>query len=267
MLENKDTNHIENADNTEQDNQVNNLLPEDQLNNNKEDKDNIGSNFKDDDKDSLFITLGFESGDEKETESMKQQRLGAYNHEVCKTLKDQIKSTYENFPESTRGKVENWMHQLEEKEEQMSYEERKNVLAFLSCKLFFDLDGVKNPTHLAKTIDRVKKERNYSQKIKDEVNLLLTHIPANIEKFKEIANRQKMASDFRVVTSDGKSNYSYAYYLSELSKGNITTEDFKKFTDNRVCREQKEALLMEAKKRYKWEPNTQYKGLSSYTIA
>lgn len=267
MSEDKDKNHIESTDNTEQDDQANNLLPEDQSNNEKGDKYNIDSNLKDDDKDSLFIALGFESGDEKETESMKQQRLGAYNHEVCKTLKDQIKSTYESFPESTRGKVENWMHQLQEKEEQMSYEERKNVLAFLSCKLFFDLDGVKNPAHLTKTIDRVKKERNYSQKIKDEVNLLLTHIPANIEKFKEIANRQKMASDFRVVTSDGKNNYSYAYYLSEFSKGNITSEEFKKFTDNRACREQKDALLMEAKKRYKWEPSSQYKGLSSYSIA
>lgn len=108
---------------------------------------------------------------------------------------------------------------------------KRNLLAFLNCRVFFGIDGVTVPEHLQSKVEKVKNAKSYSLAIKDEINDLLSHLPYMTNKLKEIETRKKNANivlDEFGNTKSGVGSQGDAFYLNSYFSGKLTLEECKK---------------------------------------
>lgn len=198
----------------------------------------------------------------KETEASKQQALGAQYAKECDLLTEKIHSIASDVPEELKDQIENFMRKLGDAD--LSLEERKNVLAFATCKFAFTLSDTKHPDILKSKIQKVLEQPKYSPALKADLDILLTHTDGIIKQYKDSVARQQTASDFGISNNEDiyKTNYDKA--IAEYFKGNITEEEFKKYTDNGKAQARKTVLLKNAKETYGWEPVKHIVNMTKY---
>jgi hypothetical protein len=204
----------------------------------------------------------FNLGKEQETETIKSQKVVAEYIKECDAKISEIKEIHEHLSPDRQESVNNFIKSVEESST-MTYEDRRNALSFLSCKIFFGLNDVKIPEHLKGRIERVMKERSYSPKIREDLDILSSHIPVIKNAFKEGIDRQKTAEDFSY--TGVTQNNSYQSLLNAYCKGTITLAEFEKQSGNEKCQREKQELLKFAKEKQNLTPAKKVQGLDKYS--
>jgi len=206
------------------------------------------------------LSIQFEN---KETEASKQQALGAQYAKECDLFNEKIQSVLEDAPEELKCSIENFLEKIESAG--LTLEQKRNLLSFATCKFAFSLKDTKHPENLKDKIEKIMSSGKYHPSLKTDIDILLTHTDGIIKQYKESVARQQTASDFGVIGSGDelyKNNYDHA--LNEYFKGNITEEEFLKYTNNAKAQYRKASLLKRAKELYQWEPVKHHVNMGRY---
>jgi hypothetical protein len=206
------------------------------------------------------LSIQFEN---KETEVSKQQALGAQYSKECDFFNEKIQSLLEDAPEELKCPIENFLQKMESAG--LTLEQKRNLLSFATCKFAFSLKDTKHPDNLKDKIDKILSSEKYHPSLKTDIDILLTHTDGIIRQYKESVARQQTASDFGVIVGGDelyKNNYDHA--LNEYFKGNITEEEFLKYTNNAKAQYRKTLLLKTAKEMNGWEPVKHHMNMGRY---
>lgn len=167
-------------------------------------------------------------------ELLEERRKGAILSKACDELENNIREYKELLPTSMKESVDNFMIKVEEacvdSNGLVDQELKRNLLAFLNCKTFFDIEGIEVPEHLQNKVTKVKNAKRYSLSIKDEINELLSHLPYITKKLREMEDRKKNANIVldEFGNAKGLGHAGDSHYINAYCTGKITLEECKK---------------------------------------
>lgn len=182
-----------------------------------------------------------------------------------------LKEYKDYLPTSVKENIEEVITALQAiPEEEQDLKVIQNDLALLTCKVFFDYEGVDIPEHLIKKVEKVKNAKKYSPAIKEEVKDLLPHLPYMRKALQGNIDRKKNAGLNFNGFSDSKRNVEY--YMKAYSQGVGTLTELKEHLDSDPQEKQKYHQLIDntvnefCKKRGYKRPTGLMRGLVNYTI-
>lgn len=179
-----------------------------------------------------------------------EREKGAVLSTECDALERNIMDHKELLQSTMREGIDTFIAEMQTKciddNGLMDRELKRNLLAFLNCKAFFDIDGVEIPEHLQAKVNKVKQAKSYSLAIKDEVNELLSHLPYMTKKLREMEERKKNANvDFHGMNVAKKQSPNY--YIKQYSMGLVTLEECKKHLPEEYKEKLQEFILRKTK--------------------
>lgn len=189
-----------------------------------------------------------------------EREKGATLSRECDKLERNIIDHKELLPSTMREGVDAFIAKVEtncvDENGLMDQELKRNLLAFLNCKVFFDIEGVEIPDHLKSKVDKIKKEKSYHLAIQDEVTELISHLPYVTKKLKDIEERKRNANVIldEFGNAQGVGARGDSYYLNSYFTGKITLEECKKNLSTHYKEKIKMYLLANAK-RAGYEPS------------
>lgn len=163
-----------------------------------------------------------------------ERQKGASLSRACDLLERNILEYKDSLPTVMKESVENFLARIEKicvAENGLVDEElKRDQLAFLNCKTFFDIEGMEVPEHLKNKVDKVKQAKSYSLTIKNEVSELLSHLPYMTKKLREIEERKKNANIVldEFGNAKGLGHHGDSHYINAYCTGKITLEECKK---------------------------------------
>jgi hypothetical protein len=163
-----------------------------------------------------------------------EREKGAILSTECNALERNIIDHKELLPSTMREGVDAFMAKVEtncvDENGLMDQELKRNLLAFLNCKVFFDIEGVEIPDLLKSKVDKIKKQKSYHLAIKDEVTELISHLPYVTKKLREIEERKKNANIVldEFGNAKGLGYNGDSHYINAYCTGKITLEECKK---------------------------------------
>lgn len=193
-------------------------------------------------------------------EVLTERQKGASLSRACDLLERNILEYKDSLPTVMKESVENFLARIEKicvAENGLVDEElKRDQLAFLNCKTFFDIEGMEVPEHLKNKVDKVKQAKSYSLTIKDEIDELLSHIPYMTKRLRELEERKRNANIIldEFGNAQGVGSRGDSYYLNSYFTGKTTLEECKKNLSPHYKEKIKMHLLANAK-RAGYEPS------------
>ena len=146
----------------------------------------------------------------------------------------------------------------------------KNDLSFLTCKVFFDYEGVDVPDHLKSKVEKVKNATKYTASIKEEVRTLLPHLPYMQKNLQSIIDRKKNAGvDFDGFNSSKRNT---EWYIKNYSQGATTLKEMQDYFNSNPAEKQRYHELIDNRinsfcqeRGYK-RPTGIIRGINNYTF-
>lgn len=212
------------------------------------------------------------NSEETPVDEKKTLLLGATINEEIKTMYASLSEYKDYLTTSDKQKID---YVLQNTDKNLANDSSdlyviKNDLALLTCKIFFDYDGVDVPEHLKKKVEKVKNATRYTASIKEEVRDLLPHVPYMQKNLQSTIDRKKNSG----LNFDGfnTSKRNVEWYIKNYSQGRTTFKEMQGYLNNNPAEKQRYHELIDnsinsfcQERGYK-RPTGIMRGIDNYTF-